>query len=154
LSSQSLRTQLTPEMQITPSILALDVGERRIGVAIASLEARLARPLTTLLHDDGLLAGLEKIIAEENVQLLVVGYPRNMSGDTTAQTRVIEEFTEELKRKLDLPVEYQDEALTSQKAETELEARGGTYQKGDIDALAATYILEDYLIEHGRSING
>jgi putative Holliday junction resolvase len=64
-------------MQITPSILALDVGERRIGVAIASLEARLARPLTTLLHDDGLLAGLEKIIAEENVQLLVVGYPRN-----------------------------------------------------------------------------
>jgi RNase H-fold protein (predicted Holliday junction resolvase) len=61
---------------------------------------------------------------------------------------VIEQFVLELKQHFPLPVYMQDEALTSKHAEEELQARGKLYSKEDIDALAATYILDDWLTEH------
>jgi putative Holliday junction resolvase len=128
------------------SILALDVGEKRIGVAIANSIARLARPLTTLPHDDNIFATLEKLIADESVSVVVVGLPRNLSGEDTDQTAYVRQFTEKLRHDM---IRFQDEALTSKKAEMELRQRGKPYAKGDIDALAATYILEDYLQQHG-----
>ena len=60
----------------------------------------------------------------------------------------IAEFTKQLKQSFNLPVYFQDEAVTSKQAEAELQARGKHYEKSDIDALAATYILEDWLGEH------
>ena len=137
-------------MPITPSpasILALDVGEVRIGEAIASLVARLPRPLVTLDAQDNVMDHLRQIIANEAVGALVVGLPRNLHGEDTAQTEYVRNFGHELEQ-LGLPVSFQDEALTSQKAESELKARGKMYTKGDIDALAATFILEDFLITH------
>jgi putative holliday junction resolvase len=68
-----------------------------------------------------------------------------MDGQETQQTRDTERFVSLLRDKTGLTVHMQDEALTSQKAEAELQARHKPYQKGDVDALAATYILEDYL---------
>ena len=127
------------------SVLGLDVGAQRIGVAAASLAAGLARPLTTLRHDDGFLPALRKLIETENAQALVVGLPRGLDGQHTAQTQAVESFTDELRRNCGLPVHLQDEAVTSKQAETELESRGKPYRRGDIDALAATYILEDWL---------
>jgi putative Holliday junction resolvase len=124
------------------SILSLDVGESRVGVAIANRIARLANPLTTLNNDDGFWAELDKIIQAESVDLIVVGLPRNLSGDETAQTTYVRKFAENLPKDM---VVFQDEALTSIKAEAELNKRGKPYAKGDIDSLAATYILEDYL---------
>lgn len=124
------------------SILALDVGERRIGVAIASSIARFARPLTTLINDEHFMSNLSEIIEDETIEIIVVGLPRNLSGEDTAQTDYVRKFTEQLNRDM---IIFQDEALTSRKAETELHQRGKPYSKGDIDALAATYILEDYL---------
>ena len=136
---------------LTKNILALDVGGSRIGVAIAHPVARLPRPLTTIAHDGSIWSNLTRLIEDEEVGQIVVGLPRNLSGNATAQTREIEKFVDELKRNTDLPVEFQDEALTSKQAEQELSSRGHTYAKGDIDALAATYILEDFLREHSET---
>jgi putative Holliday junction resolvase len=136
-------------MAATPeSVLGLDMGGKRIGVALASLEARLPNPLATLLNDENLIAELQKIILAENVSALVVGLPRGLEGQSTAQTAAAEAFASSLKEHFDLPVHLQDEALTSQKAEDELEARGAGYKKSDIDALAAAFILEDWLAEN------
>ncbi len=132
------------------AILALDVGARRVGVSVASLEARLARPLITLDRDDTLFTALENIVEVEAVGALVVGFPRGMQGQHTAQTTAIEAFTAELRQHFPLPITMQDEALTSKNAEHELQARGKLYDKGDIDALAATYILEDWLTDHQK----
>lgn len=136
-------------MSITPSsVLALDVGARRVGVAVATVQARLPRPLITLIQDETFFDTLESIIEVEGVQAVVVGFPRGMQGQHTAQTDAIEGFVEQLKQHVPLPIHMQDEAMTSKHAEAELKARGKTYDRGDIDALAATYILDDFLQEH------
>lgn len=140
-------------MPITPdaeAVLALDVGDRRIGVAVASLIARLPRPLTTLERSDGFLAELQRIIESEAIGAVVVGLPRGLEGQSTEQTARTETFIAQLKEAIDAPVYTQDEALTSKKAEAELDARGTPYSRGDIDALAATYILEDFLAGYNR----
>jgi putative Holliday junction resolvase len=131
------------------NIVSLDVGERRVGVAIASVIAKLPRPLTTLENTDDIWAQIDALATEHDAETIVVGLPRNLSGDDTAQTLYVRTFAEKLS---DYTVEFQDEALTSQKAEKELNGRGKPFAKGDIDALAATYILEDYLTVHGARL--
>jgi putative Holliday junction resolvase len=130
------------------SIISLDVGGRRIGVASANAVARIAHPLTTLLHDDAVVAQLQQLIAAHDAVILVVGLPRGMEGQHTAQTRTVEDFVQAIKQSISLPIFWQDEAVTSKQAEAELQARRKPYTKGDIDALAATYILEDFLRDH------
>lgn len=126
------------------SILALDIGEKRVGVAIAEAPIFLAHPVVTL--DAQLLqTELEKLIKERDVATVVVGYPRNQAGEPTAQTQAVESVIKALALPENVELKWQDESLTSVKAEEELESRGKPYQKGDIDALAATFILEDYL---------
>jgi putative holliday junction resolvase len=127
------------------SFIALDVGDKRVGVARANDLARLASPLTTLERGDAFWLALEKLLASESPAVILVGLPRNLSGDDTAQTAAIRQFVVDLKQHTDTPIITQDEALTSRHAEAELRARGKPFAKGDVDALAATYILEDYL---------
>jgi putative Holliday junction resolvase len=88
---------------------------------------------------------LQRLMLENDVQGLVVGLPRNMSGEPTAQTESVRQFVARRLNGFGLPVHFQDESLTSVKAEDELKRRKKPYQKGDIDALAATYILDDYM---------
>lgn len=130
------------------SIISLDVGGQRIGVAAANAVARIARPLTTLTHDEQIMETLQRLCATEDAAAIVVGLPRNLSGEHTDQTRIVEDFVLDMKQLINLPVYWQDEAVTSRKAEEELKARRKPYAKGDIDALAATYILEDFLRDH------
>jgi len=136
------------------TILALDVGDKRIGVAQANTIARLASPLMTLAHSDDIIEQLKQLIAEHGAEVLVVGLPRGMQGQTTQQTQATKAFVEALKAQLSIPIHVQDEAVTSEKAEAELKAHGTTYSKADIDALAATYILEDWLREHQEFAHG
>lgn len=138
-------------METTPNketILALDVGERRIGVARCRLDARFPGPLLTLDQPETFLADIARLVADEKAACLVVGRPRGLQGQETAQTAAVGSFVEELERQLDVPVYSVDEAVTSEKAEAELKQRGKPYTRGDIDALAATYILEDFIAEH------
>ncbi len=137
-----------------PNILALDVGDRRVGVAVASLVARLPRPLTAVLRGDACFDELRNIMRSEDIGEIVVGLPRGLNGQSTGQTEATERFISELKHEVDVPVHVQDEALTSKQAEAELNKRGkrgATHTKGDIDALAATYILEDFLASYNRT---
>ncbi|MEO7364367.1 MAG: Holliday junction resolvase RuvX [Candidatus Saccharimonadales bacterium] len=138
-------------MTIPDHIAALDVGAKRIGVAIAQVDARLASPLITLnATSDNLIDELRALIEQQAIGLLIVGLPRGLDGQETAQTASARGFAARLSV-LELPVVMQDEALTSRLAEAELEARGTSYQNGDVDALAATYILQDYLAEHATT---
>lgn len=127
------------------TIIALDVGTKRIGVAIASMSTKFARPLVTLEHSDIIWSELNKLVEQYEVGAIVVGLPRGLEGQETAQTKKTEVFMQELRANVGLPVHSTDEAVTSVQAEAELKQRGKPYEKGDIDALAATYILEDYL---------
>lgn len=135
------------------TILALDVGAQRIGVATANVIARIASPLVTIPNNESIAKTIQRLIAENDVEMLVIGLPRGLDGQETAQTRTVRDFVSSLQQTIgDFPMQFQDEALTSRKAEEELEARGKPYQKGDIDALAATYILDDYLQENAGAI--
>lgn len=130
------------------TILALDVGEKRIGVAEANAVARIAHPLTTLQRNPESVQEILDLIREQDAAVLVVGLPRGMSGQETAQTVVVRAFGDEIAAECPVPIHWQDEAVTSHKAEAELEARRKPYAKEEVDALAATYILEDFLQEH------
>jgi putative Holliday junction resolvase len=127
-------------------ILALDYGEKRVGVAIAHVVARFPRPLTTLQNTETLFDDITALVSKENAAQVVVGLPRGMDGGYTQQTRDAEAFAQKLADVLTLPVALADETLTSVDAENYL---GGTPRnKGKIDAVAAAYILERYLSEH------
>lgn len=130
---------------MSSKILALDVGGVRIGVAMADAELKFANPLITIINDESVWDQLAALIKENDVQTVVVGLPRSLQGHETPQTQICRDFAKSLSERLQIAVELQDEATTSVKAEAELRSRGKPYEKADIDALAATYILEDYL---------
>lgn len=129
------------------TFLALDVGEKRIGVAIGDDAVRIAMPFETIDVDGKELERTARIVVDENINTIVVGYPRNQSGEATAQTAYVEQFAKQLKG-MAPRLEFQDESLTSVLAEQQLKSYGRPYTKGDIDARAAAIILQDYLESH------
>lgn len=133
---------------LSGTVIALDIGARRIGVAIAAQGARLARPLTTLLNTGTILLDIQQLVRVHHASMVCVGLPRGLDGQETQQTRAVQDFAADLQQTLGLSIHFQDEAVTSRQAEAELQARRKPYVKGDIDALAATYILEDFLRDH------
>ena len=134
--------------QTVYSVIALDIGEVRTGVAIARSVARIASPLVTLATQDNLTDAVKKLVREHDVRTVVVGLPRNLQGQSTAQTTFSESIAAKIEEVTGLPIHFMDEAGTSQKAEAELKARKKPYEKQDIDMLAATYILEDFMSVH------
>lgn len=131
------------------ALVCLDVGEKRIGVAVADLSVRIAIPYDTIVVDGDELKMIATIIDSEGADTVVVGYPRNQLGDATAQTRYVEQFAKQLEPMVSTIV-FQDESLTSVLAEQRLKEQGGPYTKADIDAQAAAIILQDYIeLHHG-----
>lgn len=126
-------------------LIALDIGTKYIGVAVADTIVPIATPLPTVIVDGNEAEAVKKIIKDHGAETVVVGYPRNQAGDSTEQTAISEAFAKQLS---DVPVVYQDESLTSVMAEDRLKASGKPYEKADIDAMAATIILQDYLEAH------
>ena len=137
-------------MAHSTSLLALDVGEKRIGVALADSAVRIAIAYDTILVDGTEIEQIARLIGFENIDIVVIGYPRNQSGEATKQTECVEKFAERLNG-IAPEIVYQDESLTSVQAEERLKASGKPYAKSDIDALAASLILQDYLeMTYGR----
>lgn len=126
------------------TILALDVGEKRIGVAQADTSIGIAVPYETIDVDGSELTVIHELLISTGASKLVVGYPRNQSGEPTAQTAAVEAFVEQL-GDMDADVVFQDESLTSVIAEQQLESSGKPYKKSDIDMVAASLILGDYM---------
>lgn len=125
--------------------LGLDVGTKRIGVAIGDSIARIAQPIATVAVDGNEANALAVYCHDFDVTDIVVGRPRNQSGDTTNQTALVESFIAVSFGDSSYPVHWQDESVTSVMAEERLEARKKPYTKADIDAEAAAIILQDYL---------
>ena len=132
---------------MSKSYVALDIGEKRIGVALARDDVKIAMAYDTLNVDGGEVQAIAEIIVREKADVLVVGYPRNQAGEPTKQTEFVERFIEQL-RDIVSKIVFQDESLTSVKAEEILNARNQPYAKGEVDALAASLILRDYLETH------
>ena len=123
------------------TILAIDWGSRRIGVARAHAQLRLAEPLTTLSNDGSEMDRLRQIVKEEDVETVVVGLPRNLEGEETKQSASIRQFAETLAQDIQCNVVMQDETLST-KTGSSLSSR---YPDAGPDSLAATVILQDYL---------
>lgn len=130
------------------NLLGLDIGTRRIGVAVANSSIKIAIPLTTIEVNDGdEILQINKIIVNKKIDTIVAGLPRNMSGEETAQSVYTKEFLENFKLSVN-EIKFQDESLTSVQAENILKSYKKPYTKGDIDMQAAAIILQDYLEEN------
>lgn len=130
------------------NLLGLDIGTRRIGIAVANSSIKIAIPLTTIEVNDGdEILQINKIIVNEKIDTIVAGLPRNMSGEETAQSVYTKEFLENFKLSVN-EIKFQDESLTSVQAENILKSYKKPYTKGDIDMQAAAIILQDYLEEN------
>ncbi len=125
--------------------VGLDVGERRIGVAVGDSIGRIARPLQTIVNQSDTLDTIRKIAQDHDATDVVLGLPRNQSGDATDQTSQVKLFATQLATNVDLPQHWQDESLTSVLAEQRLAQRKKPYRREDVDAEAATIILQDFL---------
>ncbi|MEI8338471.1 Holliday junction resolvase RuvX [bacterium] len=139
-------------MAVINNVMALDVGSVRIGVAVSSLGAKIPRPLTTLINSNNIFDEINNLVISQDVQVIVVGLPRGMDGQITEQTKQTQNFVKKLQSNVKLPIYTQDEALTSHKAKEELDSRGKPYAKEDIDALAATYILDDFILDNAKKL--
>jgi putative Holliday junction resolvase len=131
----------------TKQFMAIDVGQKRVGVALADAAVRIAIPFGFVEVDGHELEELNNIVVSEGINTLVVGLPRNQQGEETAQTEFVREFAKNLELSVDNLV-FQDESLTSVEAEKRLKSYGKPYSKGDIDTEAAVIILQDYLEEN------
>lgn len=127
-------------------LMSLDVGEKRIGVALADTAVRIAVPYTTLAVDGSEMQEIARLFTSNSIDTIVVGYPRNQSGEATAQTAYVEQVAADIKTYAS--VVFQDESLTSVQAEQRLSSRKGGFTKEDIDAEAAAIILQDYIEEN------
>lgn len=135
------------------NLIALDVGEQRVGVSLVRAEIRLASTMPTLMRSaPDFWEQLVAILKEYAVSTVVVGLPRGLEGQDTSQTKYVKDFGEELTQRFGVTIVWQDEALTSREAERLLQESGRPYAKGDIDAQAARLILEDYLASNPEAI--
>jgi putative Holliday junction resolvase len=138
-------------------VLAVDVGARRIGLAISDISRTLARPLRTLTvrnASDGVdqvTAEIARLLAEDDgLSTVVVGLPVHLDGAASEQTARVAAFIDALKMRIPLPIVTVDERLTSHEAERLLaeQTRDWRERKARLDAVAAAVILQDYLEAH------
>ena len=135
--------------------MGLDVGERRIGIAVSDATGTLARPLGVLRPSgldvdavDVVMTEIARLAAEEDgLGAIVVGLPRRLDGTATQLTPRVEQFARQLAIKTALPVTLQDERLSSREAESRLALNDKNWRsrKARLDAAAAAVILQDYL---------
>lgn len=134
---------------MSPRAIGLDVGERRIGVAVSDPEGLIAVPLTTVQGRDteSAMEAVAKLVRENEVGCVVVGLPTLMSGEMGGQARKVEEFVDRLKQHISVPVEWWDERLSTVAAERMMRDTGAKKKSRDAnrDALAATLVLQSYL---------
>jgi len=142
--SKKLMSSSNYKMNKSDSLVCLDVGEKRIGIAVADSKIKIAVPFDTVEVDGDEIVAIAEIIIRERADILVIGYPRNQSGEPTAQTKFVEDFAARLSE-IDAKIEFQDESLTSVIAEQQLISYKKSYTKADIDAQAAAIILQDFL---------
>lgn len=135
--------------------LGLDVGDKRIGVAMSDPLGMLATPLTVVerQENDADIAGILKIVNQYQVEHIIVGMPQSMNGTMGAQAEKVKFFGEKLRAASPVPVEFRDERLSTVSARRLMREAGTRKtsrkkgEKGEYDAAAAAIILQTYLDE-------
>jgi putative holliday junction resolvase len=139
----------TPSSPQKRRVLGLDVGSKRIGVAVSDPLGFTAQGLDTIHRQNKRLdqEQLERVIREYDVAEIVVGYPLRMSGATGIQSEKMAAFAEELRKRFRLPVHLWDERLTSAEANRVLrDSEMSIKRRGEVvDRLAAVLILQNWL---------
>jgi putative Holliday junction resolvase len=134
---------------LVPRIMGLDVGDRRIGVAISDPLGLTAQPLLTLIRTNRRqdLKSLQRVIRKYSCIEIVVGNPLYMSGDQSPQAAKAQAFAQVLREETALPVHLWDERLTTTEAHRHLHASGlaGTHHRAVVDQVAAVLILQSFL---------
>jgi putative Holliday junction resolvase len=133
----------------TERILAIDYGEKRIGIAITDPLNMFSIPLTTINNNPNFLIDFEKIFKQYNIQKIVVGYPVNEDGSKTKLTKEIEKFSRRLKSKFNKEIIFIDERYSSSIAWEHIKegvtSKKKRRNKALMDMNAAAVILEDFL---------
>jgi putative Holliday junction resolvase len=133
-------------------ILAIDPGEKNIGIAISDPTGSIANPLTIIKHISRLIdaATIAQLALENNARLIIVGQALGQEGESTPQSRRSARLAAAIKTQTNLPVELWDESGSTQAAREARRAMGvsRSKRKGHLDDLAATYILQTYLDVH------
>jgi putative Holliday junction resolvase len=130
-------------------LLGLDLGSKRIGVAVSDEMGWTAQGLTVLNRHGGVrdLENIARLVSEQGAEAIVLGLPINMDGSEGEQARKVRQFAEKLKQHLDIEVHLWDERLTTWEAEGILKEAGvkGQKRKQVVDKVAAALILKSYL---------
>ncbi len=154
VTQQSIGTTAQGDMRV----LGVDLGERRVGVAVSDPTGSIAQPLPTLRRRAGKrmpLATLRDLAEQYEVQGIVVGLPLAPSGDDTEWTRTVRQAASDLERRSGVPVHLVDERFTSKAAERAVRGLGlpknKREEKGRVDAAAAVLILQSWLDARARS---
>lgn len=135
-------------------VLAIDVGRRRVGLAISDRSRTLARPLATITVTSAADAvervahAITQLAAEEDgIAEIVVGMPVRLDGTPNEQTAHVSAFIAELQTRMTIPIHTADERLTSREAESRLAIHEPDWRKRKerLDAAAAAIVLQDYL---------
>ena len=133
----------------TGTVLGFDFGTKRIGVAVGSLETRLAHPLVTLGQTDNSsrFAAIERLLSEWRPAALVVGVPSHADGARHPVAQLARRFGHRLEGRFGIPVRFVDEQLTTHAARAALRAAGTRRDRtrAVLDAVAAQRILQDWL---------
>jgi putative holliday junction resolvase len=129
-------------------LLALDVGEKRVGVALCDETQTLARPLLTLTRaskkED--FARLAALCREHAIEKVIIGLPKTLRGEEGPQAQRVRRYASDLQTALNLPIEFWDERYSSVDAQERLtSASRKARAKSDIDSAAAAIILQEYL---------
>jgi putative Holliday junction resolvase len=131
--------------------LALDVGERRIGVALSDETATLASGLETVVRTGGRrdVAAIAALVQRHRPEAVLVGLPLNMDGTAGAQAEKVRTFVEELKGRIKVPFVERDERLTTVEANEILRKSGVAWAQRAalLDKVSATVILQEFLDE-------
>ena len=153
-----MSTQERKSAQLAGRVLGLDVGSRRIGIAVSDPLGITAQGLETLQrrnkrHD---LAALEQVIRDYSVREIVVGLPLRMSGAEGTQSDKMQGFAEDLRKRFRLPVHLWDERLTSAEANRLLRETELSIEKRAkaVDRMAAVLILQGWMEKRGMEKHG
>lgn len=133
---------------MSPTVLALDHGSARTGVAISDPTGTLARPLPAIARVDSPagMAALAEVVTREAPERIVVGEPRLLSGRAGTQARAARGFAKRVRAAFEIPVDLLDERLTTTEASRRRAEAGTRRGRGpDLDSLAACVLLEAYL---------
>jgi putative holliday junction resolvase len=126
--------------------LGLDVGNRRIGVAVSDATKLIARPLCVIDRKvEDALTRLRALVAEHAPDEIVMGYPYHADGRVSEQAKAVEAFAEVLRPVIDIPIRYHDERHSSQDARAIIADKRRKQQPTQDDAIAASVILQRYL---------